>query len=84
MHLAYSSFGSKETTRCPQCSYSLPGISLIEAYEAQFLPSPDLAEVELLLCSVLHCPTAVRHKVLPLFLNGRQAPRRLATSSLGI
>ena len=48
----------------------------------QFLPSPDLAEVELLLCQVMHCPRAARHKVLPWFLKGRLAPKRLASSPL--
>ncbi|KMM30518.1 hypothetical protein ACM15_27550, partial [Parabacteroides goldsteinii] len=44
---------------------------------------PDLAEVELLLCRVLHGPRAERGKVLPFVLKGRQVPQRSASSSLG-
>ena len=55
--------------------YSLQGTSLTKACETQFLPSPDLAEVELLLCRVLHGARAARHKVLPCFHKGRQVPQ---------
>ena len=55
--------------------YSLQGTSLTKACETQFLPSPDVAEVELLLCRVLHGARAARHKVLPCFHKGRQVPQ---------
>ena len=80
--LASSTLGRLETRRCPQCSYSLPATSLTKACETQLLPSPGLAQVELLLIPVLHCPRATRHKSLPWILNGRQAPKRLTSSSV--
>ena len=46
----------------------LPGTSLTKICETQFLPSLDLAEVELLLCRVLRCPRVARQNVLHCFL----------------
>ena len=56
--------------------------TIIQRPETQSVSSPDLAEVELLLCRVIHCPRCGSHKALSGFLKRRQATDRLASSSL--
>ena len=55
--------------------------SLIQRAEMQFVSSPDLAEVELLLCHVINWPRGGSHKALRGFLKRRQATDLHASSS---
>ena len=61
--------------------YSLQGTSLTKACETQFIPSPDLAEVELLLW-VCHMALELKGTMCWLLSKGRVGPQSLLLPAL--
>ena len=61
--------------------YSLQGTSLTKACETQFLPSPDVAEVELLLW-VCYIALELKGTTRSLLSKGRVGPQSILLSAL--